>query len=170
MIMKNVFLHVLAAFTFVVGITSCSNDDKIDNGSSQIVARGIINEEVLSKAVVTENPIAFKGNDIAWFNSSTREIKLNNIDPYSILSTYQKISFEVDGTKLFTVNTVATDAQSFVCYDIVLYYDLESGKYYLLDAYPDFAIENEETKKNSKAREENWNKFTTQLQKERRLK
>lgn len=166
------FLTVLCMFIF----GACDNSQPYENEHSEIIVRGVSDDATAR----TENndgisdyskcPIILKGNNIKWFNPRTREIKFSQIEPFEIFEWHRRIAFEINGEVLFTAETIITDAASFTRTDLVLYYDLFGKKYYLKDAYPDLALDFEETKQNIEKRKDGWNKFTTQMRKEKRLR
>lgn len=171
-LLGDIFLLVLAICFF-----SCSDDDNTititPNDYTQIVARGIIVEKDESFKKDSPNldaPIIFTGKDIAWFNNNTREIRFKGIAPIELYPSYQKMNIELDSELLFSAATIATDIANFVCHDLVLYYDLENGRYFLLDAYPDFTAISKTAQENAKKRTDGWNKFLGQLKEEGRLK
>lgn len=172
--MKRANLLFLVAWCISVFV-ACDNSESYEKEHTEIVVRGVV-DNVPAKAVPEDTerdysacPVIFKGNNIEWFNLKNGEIKFSQIEPYEIYKTYQRIVFEINGEQLFTAATIVTDAASFVCNDLVLYYDLHGG-YYLKDAYPDFALNHEQTKKNIEKRKNGWNKFLKQMNKEKRLK
>lgn len=164
---------LLFVFLCIVSISSCSNENNNINGDSSIIARGVVNkkaESPLKESLTTVSPIAFTGKDIAWFNMKTREIKFRDTKIPELCDVYQKINFEIEDAYLFSAATIASDVQSFICYDLVLFYNIEDNRYFLLDGYPDFIIDNEETKKNILNRAEGWKQFLIQLEKENKLR
>lgn len=167
-------------FAIFVGIICCAlcmfscNDtnEGVGNQSSDIKVYGI--ESVgRSDALKEHSKHVFSGNNIEWFNSKTREIRFKGINPSSdVFPVYTKIEFRIDEKTLFTASTFVNDSYSQSFYDLVIYYDVEQGKYYLNDCYPDiYEIKNsEEVKRNIKDREAQWETFINTLKSENRIK
>lgn len=162
---------------FAISLVSCSNEEHATNEESLIVARGVPTGRLLQEPADNSLPnigvpIVFTGKDIAWFDAETREIKFRNSNFSQLYRAYQRIDFEMDDAHLFSA-TIASDMHSFICRDLVLYYTFDKKgtcRYYLNDAYPDFALNDEQTKENILKRAEGWNIFISQLAKEGRLK
>lgn len=115
-------------------------------------------------------PVVFTGNDIAWFNSKTQEIKFRGSFNHEDLKLHQNLQFYLAGEHLFTVVTYVQLIHSFASNDLVLYVDVD-GKYYLHDYYPLSLMETlPEVKENKQKQEAAWNKFVNQLKNEKKLK
>lgn len=175
---KNYCMMIFIFLLGIVGFMACNNDsDKWGDtyeGDTHIVAKGVLKDDVdlQTKSIglpVDDTPVAFTGKDILWFNSKTREIKFKDIEPVNLLSTYQKVHFELDNSYLFTA-ILTTGIQSFAYPDLVLYFDLATKKYYLADGYPDFMAKSDEAKANAAGRAQAWEQFISQLKFEGRLK
>lgn len=80
-------------------------------------------------------PVVFTGNDIAWFNSKTQEIKFRSSFHHEDLKLHQNLQFYFAGEHLFTVVTYIQSIHSFASSDLALYVDA-NGRFYLHDCYP----------------------------------
>ena len=138
--------------------------------------------------------IVFTGNDILWFNETTKEIRFNdNFSMKDVFSGFRSLKFYMDGKYLFSSMIYVNSTSSQVFNSLVFYYNMMENKYFLLDGYPD--INNGDvlidrwlsTGSNSlvpatneliqQIRDENrqqieseWEKFISQLKKEGRYK
>ncbi len=114
--------------------------------------------------------LLFTGDDIAWFNPNSKEIKFTTVEPGLFsLPMHAKIDIKLGEEPLFTIVAYINAAVSRAYDDLVLFYDLETSKYYLYDNYPDYWSP-ETTEVNRQHRSANWNKFLEQLRKEHKLK
>lgn len=145
------------------------NDDNTSNQSSKIQAYGI-----LQTRSAGDNPtLVFSGDNIEWFDSTTREIKFKGVEPNSsIFPVYSKIEFRLDGKSLFTACSFVTEIYSQTFYDLVIYYNHEQRKYYLDDCYPntDVMRNSEEVLQHISERESQWQEFINTLRSENRLR
>lgn len=170
------FCVVLSVLTFL----ACGKAEPGDNFKpgedkpSEIIVRGVIDDGTVNpengdaEVDYSKCPVLLTGSNIQWFNPRSKEVRFSQIKPYGFYNTYRKLIFEMNGEQLFTAATL-TDVSSAVYNDLVLYYDL-NGRYYLKDAYPDFALNHEQTRSNMEKRKDVWNKFLNQLRKENRLR
>jgi hypothetical protein len=166
--MKLVAIFIATMFVFC----GCNKTD-----SSQLLLKSeikaVTSHNTESKVIcesLKESQLLFTGNDIAWFNPNSREIKFTNIQPgpFSI-PMYAQIDMKIKDETLFTIVAHIINSVSRAYDDLVLFYDLETSKYYLYDNYPNYWSP-ESTQKNIEKRDSGWNKFLVQLKKEGRLK
>ena len=114
-------------------------------------------------------PVVFTGNDIAWFNSTTQEIKFRGSFNHEDLKLHQNLQFYLAGEHLFTALTYVQPIHSFAFNDLVLYVDAD-GRYYLHDCYPLSLMEIlPGVKENKQKREAAWDKLINQLKSEKKL-
>lgn len=168
--MKKCCIINVILFCVIFAFHSC--EDNSPKQSSLITVTGGIETRFSSGDGENPNhvaPVVFTGNDIAWFNSETREIKFRkNFNPGD-LKLYQNLQFHLASSHLFTVVTFVMPIHSFTSDDLVLYLD-SSGKCYLHDCYPLSLMETlPEVKQNKQNRETGWNKFINQLKNEKKL-
>lgn len=154
----------------IVGVCACDdNDDSTSNLPSKIQAYGI-----QTRSVANDNSnLVFSGDNIEWFNATTREIKFKGVKPsVDIFPVYSKIEFRIDGKSLFTASSFVVDYYSQSFYDLVIYYSHEQRKYYLDDCYPnsDQIRNHEEVALNKAARAEQWQEFLNTLSLENKLR
>lgn len=166
---KNLFF-LCVILLGIVGICACDdNENGTSNQSSKIQAYGIVQTRSAE-----DNPtLVFSGDNIKWFNSTTREIKFKGVEPSSdIFPIYTKIEFRTDGKSLFTACSFVSDVNSESFYDLVIYYDTALHKYFLDDCYPntDQIRSHKEVAMNKVARVDQWEDFLNTLRSENRLK
>ncbi len=118
---------------------------------------------------ISDKSVIFTGNDIASFNTKTREITFRNLVPAPFaVPIHCRIDIYVDNERLFSCVHI-NGSDSAVYNDLVLFYDLGNQKYYLNDYYP-FNWDPEGVKANIETRMAGWNKFLSQLKQEGKLK
>lgn len=167
----NLFL-VAIIFFFAFSLPSCEGR-VADESDSLITAVGELTRSSVKEKESFDNnsAIVFTGNDIQWFNPTTREIKFKKNIDYSSFQTYQKIHFKLNNNYLFTAQTYVSQYHSFTVKDLVLYIDISTRKCYLHDCYPlDIAKNDPDTQNNKEKRASGWNSFVSQLQKESKIK
>ncbi len=157
--------------TLLFSFCSCSDSElPKDVQKSKITA--IVRYNITSKANSdgSEPKLLFTGDDIAWFNPTSREIKFTTVksEPFSF-PMYAQIDIKLKNETLFTIVAHINETVNRAYDDLVLFYDLENSKYYLYDNYPNYWSP-ETTEINRQHRKVNWNKFLEQLKKENRLK
>ena len=196
---KIVFLFVVVLCFLITGCTKDyveENGDKPTSSSSNDKSSGIIvrasNEELVIESTIRsadEEPIVFTGDDILWFNETTKEFRFK--DNYSMkdaFSGFRSIKFYMDGAYLFSSMICINSLSSQVFNSLVFYYSITENKYFLLDGYPvindgnltinDWMWNRPATNEtiqnirdeNRKKIESEWNNFIDLLSKEGRLK
>lgn len=116
-----------------------------------------------------ESHIAFTDDDIAQFNSVTREIRFRQVEPAKWLDLYARIRIELDGEALFTALTVSP-VSSREIRDLVFEIEhTDNYRYYLRDGYPARAAETEEARANTEARAAGRERFLRHLEATGRL-
>jgi hypothetical protein len=152
----------------ILGLCNCSNNTE---EISDIQAYGVLETRSVPRGISSQ--IIFSGDHIAWFNSTTREIKFKNLNPSTnIFPVYSKIEFRIGEMVLFTADSFVTDAYSQSFTDLVIYYNVEKDKYYLDDCYPNTSTmkTSREVLQNMERRQSKWAIFLNQLKQENRLK
>lgn len=163
---------VLITIMFIFIFSSCESSTTIISQSSIIAVGESICIKMGDKDYVdNDSVVVFCGNDILWFNPSTREIKFVNNMEFGAFHTYQKIHFKLNNNYLFTAQTYASQQHSFIIKDLVLYIDVINRKYYLHDGYPlNIVKDDPDTIMNKQKRSNAWNSFLEQLKIENRIK
>lgn len=166
--MKHITFLIAALFAFC----SCDDTDaflKQQPSKIMAVTYSEVKNETIDASYIEQTTI-FTGNDIDWFNPETREIKFSNIEPDSHpLPIHGKVDIKMEGETLFTIVAYVNAFVSIAYDDLILFHDIQSGKYYLYDNYPDYWAP-ELTQQNVEKRAAGWNKFLKQLKQEGRLK
>ncbi|GHT18772.1 hypothetical protein AGMMS4957_01680 [Bacteroidia bacterium] len=119
-----------------------------------------------------EEYIAFTGDDIEYFNISTREIVFTNLTVEDIrarVSNSTKLTFYFDGEPLFESTPIETGLSSYIYNDMV--FTWFAGSFYLSDGYPlalggDSHLSNnarQERDENTQKRAAEWDKFVKYL-------
>lgn len=165
--MKNFLIILLAG----IALSGCNKPHLNESQESKIVA--MIDMNSMSTGTdynsVGKDRVIFTGNDIASFNAKTREVTFKNLVPTPFaLPMHCQIDIYMNAERL--LNCVHINGSDNAVYnDLVLYYDLNTQKYFLNDFYP-FNWDHSGVKENIEARATGWNKFLNQLKKEGKLK
>lgn len=116
-----------------------------------------------------DSRIAFTDDDIAQFNTVTREIRFRQVEPAKWLDLYTRIRFELNVEALFTALTISPVSSREVR-DLVFEIERSDNyRYYLRDGYPAWAAETEEARANTEARAAGWKRFLRHLEATGRL-
>ncbi len=173
----------LVATGFVLALFSCSNDEtanvkdeNVTGELSVVVTRTGVPDPpekpnpgepgvVVPAPPVDETPkeenIAFTGNDIKFFNVTTREIIFSNLTPEEIdkrVGMSSTLTFYLNDELLCESISVAPLYSSWTYHNLVLAFSLDLKHCYLLDGYPSIEVlgPTEENREKAKlAREEN---------------
>jgi hypothetical protein len=164
--------------------TACSKTDEQEQLSSHLIFKSSQEPALTRTGGINLEEAGgggqnvFTGDDILWFNTSTRELRFkNNISQKEIIAALlsRSIMFYIDDEYLFTTMTCVSDLNSQTCDSPVFYYSQIENRFYLKDGYPDIAflqnsaahqsLRNENTEK---IRYE-WDKFINQLRIEGKL-
>lgn len=149
---------------------------------SGIIVRAA-NAEIATRSAIRnsamEEPVAFSGEDVLWFNETTKELRFkNNTAIKSVLTgiNMPALKFYIDDEYLFTSMRYVSDLTSAIYNSLVFYYNVIENKFYLMDGYPRAAVLSD-PQKAQELRDENmrriaseWNKFIEQLKKEERYR
>ena len=111
-----------------------------DNPGSSIFVLASSSEMAASNTFDSNNagPHVFSGNDILWFNETTRELRFK--DNYSfkqVILKYDAISFFIHDEYLFSSMVYVSSKGVQLINSLVLYYNQIENKYFLLDGYPE---------------------------------
>lgn len=151
-------------FSLFLWLAGCDSENWTDR-SSEIVVVALSGKW---EGVESGDEILFTGDNIAWFDLKTKELRFKNnpFEKRSIL--YTKILFKISGRDLFLADLI-TDPVSSQYEDLVLYHNAKNKKFYLYESYPN-KIDTEIVRLNTEIRSENWAAFIYQLGREKRLK
>jgi len=174
------FLLLITTLTCIL-LTGCRTESEVvqELTESRINARAssvdIITRSVQNNGVTGE--IVFTGNDILWFNETTKEIRFKDNSLYkSAAFSYPSIEFYIDDEYLFSSMTYVNSLSSQTFNRLVFYYDILGNKYYLADGYPEVSVllDPQEAQvlrdENMQKISSEWNKFIIQLKTEGRYK
>ena len=172
--MKRFYLFLSILF-LTIFMSSCSNDasnPSPEEGYSKL----IIKAETKSANEPTEE-IIFTGDDILWFNGTTKEIRFkDNYYQQNSISLYANIKFYLDDEYLFSTLTRVSDVNSQIFNSPVFYYSIIENKFFINDGYPDIAVLGSLTEI-QKIRDENmqvianeWDKFIGYMKKVNKYK
>ena len=107
--------------------------------SSRIIARASSTETTDKRD--TKGEVVFKGEDILWFNETTKELRFtDNFSKKTILLSNEAIHFFIDDDYLFTSMIYASSLGTQVINSLVLYYNIVENKYFLLEGYPSIDV------------------------------
>jgi len=116
--------------------------------------------------------ILFTSNNIKSFNELTGEVVFTDTLIPKKLGSYHLIKCLLGTDSLFAA-TLTSDIMSSIVNDLVLNHNLEDGKFYFEDGYPNWIDNFGATNlraQNKKNRAVAWNRFINQLKLERKLK
>ena len=169
---KIVFLFAVLCF-LISGCTSeiASSDDTMPaySGTGIIARAATIEKDTKSTEV---ERIVFTGNDMLWFNETTKEIRFkDNSSLKTAIANVQALKFYIDTEFLFTSYVLQSSSNTQTINSLVFVYNTTENKYYLLDGYPpvtnDLALAaNEARDKNNQSIVTEWSLFINQLKKE----
>ncbi|MDR0748724.1 MAG: hypothetical protein LBF62_04035 [Tannerellaceae bacterium] len=149
-------------------------DEPVQTASSIIVKTSNAAEGVAARSEVLET-VVFTGNDILWFNETTKELCFKNNFSSSPLNNpflYARpaIRFYIHDEYLFST-IIVTGLSSRSYNELVFYYSIPENKYFLVDGYPPgLSGAQEERDENMRKIAGEWNRFIEQLKKEGRYK
>jgi hypothetical protein len=180
--MKRSVLFFIASISLTLaGCHPESEDVPVQTASSIIVKASNPEEGVVTKAEAT-GIIVFTGDDIQWFNETTKELCFknnisNNPGNNPLLYATPAIRFYINDEYLFSSMIYVSDISSQSYNKLVFYYSIIENKYFLADGYPTDMSGFREPQKAQEERDENmrriadeWNKFIDQMKKEGRYK
>ena len=172
---------IILLFTTLVCVLSsgCSSEIKdaeayygfsLKDKTSKITVRAPLFETVESSASDVKGQVVFTGDDILWFNETTKELRFkDNNAKKTVVSTHETLSFYIDDEYLFTASTYSSGAnanyQTFS--GLLFYYNSTENKYYLIDGN-ELASSDRESPLNASSETSEWSKFINQLKKEGR--
>jgi hypothetical protein len=177
--MKNSVLLLAATVSVLLSGCRPEAEEEIINQTSMLVARAS-NEEIALRSSSNLNdsePVIFTGNDILWFNETTREIRFrDNMLNSNNIQGWRAIKFYIGDEYLFSSMIFVSDLNSAVYDSLVFYYSIIENKFYLADGYPVDVSVLSNPQKAQEMRDENrrkiadeWNKFIEQMEKENKL-
>ncbi|MDR1097526.1 MAG: hypothetical protein LBL57_05285 [Tannerella sp.] len=166
-----------------LSLTGChpeSDDIPVQTGSRIIVKASNAEVEVMVRSGAPET-VVFTGDDILWFNETTKELCFknnfsNSPANNSALYATQAVRFYMDDEYLFSSMIYVSDLSSQTFNSLVFYYNVTENRYFLRDGYPDAAVLSN-PQKAQELRDENrqkiapeWDRFIEQLKLEGRYK
>lgn len=157
-------ISVIFFFSLLLLSSGCESDNWVDR-SSEIVVVALSGKW---EGLESSDRILFTGDDIAWFDLKTKELRFKNDLLRKKKTAHTKILFKIAGKDLFLADWV-TGPVSGQYEDLVLYYDSEKQKFYLYESYPE-KLDTQAVRLNTEIRSENWGAFIYQLGREGRLK
>ena len=183
--MKHFLMTVLLITALCLIVSGCSDELVKDNPSvtssgniSEIIVRGANMETDVNTTPLSDvaEPIVFTGDDILWFNETTREIRFKSSvanDRNPIISNHQTLRFYFGDEYLFSSLIYVNSISSQVFNSLVFYYSILENKYFLLDGYPPDTSVFQDTQNANQSRDDNrkqiesqWTIFIDQLKKE----
>lgn len=165
------YAYLLSLIICSLCICSCSNENDVLPEATPSELKVYCVQSLLPDREENSS-ILFTGDDIEWFDPSTREIKFNGIKPNpSKISGGATLEFRIGEQPLFSRIHFVSSINSQAFLDMVLYYDLIADKYYLDDCYPNTKAmrETPEVKQHISEREAQWQPFIEALKAEGKL-
>ncbi|GHT58645.1 hypothetical protein AGMMS50239_03580 [Bacteroidia bacterium] len=177
--MRNLVLMFTVAIFILSGGCTPDADEEITNQTSKLVARAS-NGEIATRSSSDSNNsevVIFTGNDILWFNETTREIRFrDNMLISNDIRIWRTVKFYVSDEYLFSSMIFVSDLSSSIYNSLVFYYSIMENKFYLADGYPVNVSVLPKPQEAQKKRDENmreianeWNKFIEQMKAESKL-
>jgi hypothetical protein len=143
MMMKKVILWCTAMMGFSLSGCSPGAEEEIPSTASRLIVR-TASEEVTARSAGgnLSEAIVFTGDDILWFNETTKEIRFkDNVSNNPHNKGFGKsIKFYIDDEYLFSSMVYVSDISSLTYNSPVFYYNLTENKFYLKDGYPDASV------------------------------
>ena len=161
-LMKQIFLFTTVLCIIISG---CSNEPFDEDVLALDATTGIIVRASTMETIASSDlkePVVFTGNDMLWFNGTTREIRFNNnISMKAAFANVEALKFYIDDEYLFSalVNINGSSAQTIN--SLVFYYNAIENKYYLLGSNTEEDRGNDGPQVNNIISE--WGKFINQL-------
>ena len=182
--MKNVILLFATLALFLFSGCHPDSEEMPEQTSSAIVVRSLndavsMSSEMMNEAVSTRseviNEVVFTGEDILWFNETTKEVRFkNNVSNSPSVLNNVALSFFIDDEYLFSSVIYTSSLSSQIFNSLVFYYNIIENKFFLIDGYPDVSVL-ANPQEYQALRDENrqkiaseWSKFINQLKKEGR--
>jgi hypothetical protein len=139
-----------------------ANDAPMSPAASHIIVRAA--EDVNSATNNEElGPVAFTGNDILWYNETTKELRFhNNYSNRPVVLNNKALSFYIDDEYLFSAMTYVSGSDKQNLKDLVFYYNATENKYFLSFALLGNMSQEDERPELSPE----WSRFIEQLKKE----
>jgi hypothetical protein len=150
--------------------------DDIPEQTEPIIIVKAISAETGTRSTNTGETV-FTGNDILWFNESTKELRFrDNVSNKPIIFNTRMIGFYIGDEFLFSSMINVSSLSSQIFNSLVFYYDITGNRYFLLDGYPEASVLSD-PQKTQELRNENrqkiaseWSKFIEQLKIEDKYK
>jgi hypothetical protein len=161
----------MSVWFLVAGCRPETEEPALSDVSTQIIAVAAYYEPQYDN----DKHIVFTGNDILWFNETTRELRFRqNYSNKAIVTENREFGIQFfigDEFVLFT--PVCMDVLSYRIFDQpVFYYDVINNKYFIPDGFPDVSLLPDPAQhqwvrsENRKAVEQEWARLMEQLKKE----
>jgi hypothetical protein len=166
-------------------LASCNKTPEIDSGTTSRLVCKASNEEMAVRAAGNDaEQVVFTGDDILWFNASTKEIRFqNNILQKDIIQGVlsRTIKFYLDDEYLFSSMNCVSSLNSQIFDNLVFYYDMIENRFYFRDGYPDVSVlspaagagdksHQERRDRNMEQIKPEWDKFVHQLKLENKYR
>ncbi|MDR0575698.1 MAG: hypothetical protein LBG96_17045 [Tannerella sp.] len=172
-------------FITIISLAGCrpeAEDIPVQTESGIIVKAAHAGEVATRSATENEieEPVVFTGEDIVWFNETTKEIRfkenyLNAPSNNSVIYARPAIKFYIDGEYLFSSMTYVSAVDSRIFNSLVFYYNITENIFYLMDGYPAVSVLSNPQKAQAE-RDENmrkiadeWRRFLDRLKLEGKL-
>jgi hypothetical protein len=179
--MKRKVLLFTALTGFLLSGCRPGTAEEIPDTASRLIAKSA-NLETTTRSATGESSetVVFTGDDILWFNETTKELRFkNNMSLNESISLVHGngIKFYIDDEYLFSSMRGISDVSSQTVNRPVFYYSAIENRFYLADGYPpvtDYLSDPEaaqaERDENMRMIANEWNRFIEQMKKEERYK
>ena len=180
---RQTFIFIMLIMTFIYLLSSgCRPDSDVfpEHTLSSITVK-TINDGMTPGSATADatGEIVFTGNDILWFNESTKEIRFRNNASHKsdVLNLNTRtIGFYIDDNYLFSAICVSSlGSQTYN--SLVFYCDIIGNRYYILNGYPEEYVPSDGTliatgEQNNPMQQiaSEWSAFINQLKKEDKIK
>jgi hypothetical protein len=136
---------LLHALMLSIALTGCRKTEMEDAGTSSELIFKAFQPEIITGAGDEANveQVIFTGDDILWFNVSTKEIRFkNNYSGKTVLEAVNtnSIRFYINDEYLFSSMLCVSSLSSQTFNSPVFYYNIIENKFFLTDGYPEASV------------------------------
>lgn len=158
------FVYKLAIFVLITALPACELLDDYTKNASKLSFRS--RTLVRSKSV---DSLIFRGTSIDYVSENTGEVVFaDTLMPYYMRS-FKKVTCYLDKDSLFSFRVTSDTIRSLVVNDLVLNYEVASGRYVFQDGFPlNYAAGTNARLQNKNKRAASWQKFIERLKVEGR--
>jgi hypothetical protein len=163
--MKTILLQAIAFCMAIAAGCGRAEDEQPAGTASRLTARAYHQDAATrAESNAGAGEIVFTGDDILWFNETTKELRFrNNYSNKAVMEaiTTHAIGFYIDGESLFSSMLCVSSLNSQTFNRPVFYYNIIENKYFLADGYPEVSVLHDPQKAQAE-RDENMNRIAVE--------